>query len=1271
MFKSLSDAVHKVFASEVFASDISPIRDGFAPLDHFQAGLAERAARYVLDASEANVLLDLGRYALEAGELLGKPGRLYHQSHFYQHDKKVTPIAEAALGARAALYRRLTEHDVVVPENLALLVRIGHVLEALDGGHGLERTGARMPDWLHYLLNDALLATIAFSRGVDSDEDLAVLRPGWDIVLLRALLDAGGQAQKLALPIVFERREVAHMARRVYRRLLAPGALDDDMLARPDEVDAAARSLSAAGKIVLAERIGASAALRARYPELLVRLATGDGKTVRAAAAGLLDGLDRTACLAALEDVLQSGQGEARAQAATLLARLQGDAAEAALTAALARESSKAVQQAIRAALSSLGAASAAVAELPEPPPLPEWHDTPLGMDALDELLATRAALLEEMRREAEAETARNRTGSKQENYYNGRLARYEKLDAERLRQAIRALNGDPDAMPALSDPDVIMTIHAGDGLTNADAERFTSRTDFGLMQVLRWELTLQRRKAHYRHDNIWFSDNLQEWIDFYGPERVDLRQLSEAAAQCGAEPDLFARTCLRPRWRYDRLPQAVLPPERVWPCLAHYPELIDAALAQAQADHEFDLGNTLSALATFPALPARWVPRLLEIAFGENRLLRLDAQGVLGKVPDIGARVAEELTSSKQELRIEAARWLARIGYHPAIPALYAALDKEARETVSAELMTALEQLGEDLAPRLAPGLLLAQARKGLKGKAPAGLAWFPFDAAPACHWLASGDAVEPDIIRWWIILAAKLKDPSGNALLRRYLGLLDASSRAALGRFVLTQFIAGDIRHPSMEEALDYAAQHAPAEYQYNQQAARDYPDHYAERGELTQEQVFEGLKRAKLAEYRGNALGEKGILALSCAMPGHEMADAIRRYMREHYLRRAQIEALLEAAAMSDQRPAIQLLLATARRWRTASIQQRARALVEGIAERNGWSADQLADRTIPTGGLDETGRMTFDYGGREFTVLLDAKLKPVLHNAEGKPVAALPAPRQNDPPESIKEGKALFTACKKEVKQVLDLQGVRLYNAMCVGRSWPLAEWDEYLRRHPLVGRLAQRLVWSVLDSDGAIRALLRPTEDGSLIDAADDEVDLDALAGRIPDARIGLAHAALVEADSARAWLAHFKDYKVTPLFAQFTRPTPALASLDAGAIDDRLGWMSDTFTLRSVFGKLGYVRETPDEGTLFTAYLRDFDGAGLQVRIEFSGSTLPEDDYPAALKTLRFVRPYTRDGALALDQVPPVLLAEAYGDYHAVAAAGAGFDPDWQRKVPW
>jgi hypothetical protein len=1256
MLKSLLDA-----ARSALSSDASLVRKSLAAVGHLDASLAARAASYVTDGSEASVLLDLRPRAPDAGPLLGKPGRLRWGFYSGNADGAPRDTIAAGLAARDTLYKRIAAD----PADMAMLVRLGHVLEAADAGQSLERAGSAAPDWLQYVLNDALWASRPGPGRVRDEAAELAERPAWDIRLLRALLAEAGLPQGMALTIVFERRGIdAYHLDKVYQRLLAAGPLDEDMLARPDDVILAAKSMSVSGKAMLVNRIGAHEALRNRYTDLLVRLAVGDSKTVRAAAARHLDALDRGACLAGLEALLRGGEGEERANAAELLARVQGAAAAPALEAALAQAPGKALQQAIRAALSRIQAASdAADIALPEPLPLPEWQETRLADDAVDLLLANREQLLERLRAGAEAEQEAARAGKNKYEYQRQHYDRYRRLAPAQLRDAVRALNGERAFASALADQNVIETLTFGG--------RFEARADFGLMQALRWELHAMRREEW-----LWFSQHVQGWVRRQDPSRVDLRQLSEAAVRCGARPDVFALACLRHNWSPAALPQAMLPPERVWPCLAQHPDLIDEGLGMAASDRalyqHLDLGQTLCALDTFPVLPARWLPRVMELALGETRSQRQVAQRVLGKLPDIGKRVVEALQSGKQELRIEAARWLARMQYREAVPALYAALDKESRETVSAELMTALELLGEDMAPRLSPEALLKQARKGLKARPPAGLAWLSLDGLPACAW-QDGTPVEPDIIRWWVILAARLKEPAANALLLRYLGLLDAASRAGLGRFVLLQFIARDTANPSLEDAIAWARQHAPGRYQSNQQWARQYPQstYYEEAGKLTQEQVFEQVKREKLAEYLGSAIGEKGILALASGMPGHELVDAIRLYMRDHYPRRAQVEAMLEAAAVSDDPALIQFVLSIARRYRTASVQQKARLLVERIAERNGWTEDQLADRTIPTGGLDESGRMSFQYGTREFSVVLDEKLKPALRNAEGKPVAALPAARQSDPPESIKEGKQLFATCKKEVKQVVDLQSARLYEAMCAGRAWPAADWIDYVQRHPVVGRLAQRLVWMRLAGDGSedgnIAGLFRPTEDGSLIDAADEEVELE------PDARIKLAHASLLDAGTVRAWLAHFKDYKVTPLFAQLTRGGPALADPSAELIEDRLGWTSDTFTLRGAFGKLGYQRGSAVDGGVFMEYTKDFASAGLRVRIEFSGSSLPEENMPAALKTLGFecIRGARMGSAVALGKVPPVLLAEAWGDYHAVAAACQGFDPDWERKMPW
>ena len=425
--------------------------------------------------------------------------------------------------------------------------------------------------------------------------------------------------------------------------------------------------------------------------------------------------------------------------------------------------------------------------------------------------------------------------------------------------------------------------------------------------------------------------------------------------------------------------------------------------------------------------------------------------------------------------------------------------------------------------------------------------------------------------------------------------------------------------------------------------------------------------------MGEYLGSAIGEKGILALAAHAPGHELVTLLQHYMRDHYQRRAQIEAMLEGAAPGNDPLVIQLLLGLSRRYRTASVQAKARTLVQEIADRNGWTQEQLADRTIPTAGLDDTGTLALPYGDRTFTMVLDAAMKPELRNPDGKPIKALPEPRQNDDPAQIKDTKAQLSASKKELKQVIDLQTARLFEAMCTGRVWPLAEWTQYLQAHPIAGRLIQRLVWMELDAQGQCLQSFRPTEDGSLINTDDDEVTL------AEGSALRLAHASLLDDAQASAWTAHFKDYKLTPLFAQMARKAPDIAFADdkgiaVREIKDREGWVSDTFTLRGTFTKLGYQRAQAEDGGFFSQYTKEFASAGVRVVMEFSGNCLPEENVAAALKTLSFENSRQRgwgDHSLPLAEVPPVLLAEAYGDYLALAKVCAGYDADWEKKMPW
>ncbi|HRL03197.1 MAG TPA: DUF4132 domain-containing protein, partial [Vitreoscilla sp.] len=514
--------------------------------------------------------------------------------------------------------------------------------------------------------------------------------------------------------------------------------------------------------------------------------------------------------------------------------------------------------------------------------------------------------------------------------------------------------------------------------------------------------------------------------------------------------------------------------------------------------------------------------------------------------------------------------------------PELQAALKKEKRETARAAILTTLKKLGVDISSHLAPKVLLAEAESGLKGKMPKSLdAWLKVDALPELVWQDSGKAVDAKITLWWVVLAQKLKEPGGNELLDLYLEQTTPASRARLAEFLLHGFINEDTRHPSHTEAEEQAQKAAPQRFKYMQQWYKQYPEYYGQYANATLEMAVTEIKREVMAQYLGSAIADKGLLALTAAVPATTWVQLLQTYMKEHQQRRAQIEAMLMAAAKNNDPAIIQFILSIARRYKTASVQAKANELIAVIAERNGWSSDELADRTIPTAGLDDSGVLTLSYGEREFTGRLDEDLKWVLADDTGKTLKAMPNARQNEDAALVKEAKAQFNTSKKELKQVLELQTERLYEAMCGSRVWSRADWSEYLQAHPLMQRLLQRLLWQGLNAEGEVVFTFRPTEDGSFINADDDEIDLQAASG------IRLAHTVLLGPEQTQVWQAHLKDYRIKPLFEQLKRELPPEITPKQQEIDSFRGYLSDTYTLRGVFTKMGYQRGPAEDGGSF------------------------------------------------------------------------------------
>lgn len=1228
-----------------------------APLDRVQAGLADRARRYVLDGTDPQLLLELPKHA-QAGDWLGSPGAPWIH------------VSSAAMGkvARRSLLDRRRYYAGALSGELApeVLERLARLLLACPGQAQRLRPESSLPDWLYLLLMDGFLR-----------EDRALPLPGFDekdegghlpktIATLSTLVGLAGGGVAETLQLIFERKGIAEYNRELFAGLLKVEGLEAFLQAQPEALAALPAQLSAAGRHTLAVTL-ARAARAPRYAGLLARLAVDSSKPTREVAGQGLQLLDAGTRLGVLRAIFEGEHPPAeRALAAEWLARQPDAGTQAWLREARAKETQRAVVAALDRALNLSQAAEAATGqELPEPPPCAPLVDGQLGADVVEVLAQNLAELLATAEANLAEEEADKAAGKQTWGHAARSLKEYRKLGRADLETLYAKLNGQQPmrAVPKSTVGQVVEAVRGSelkDGLISVlqHKNRICSRPDFGVLQALR------HARLWSRNDQgvFWPQHPFQQWLAKQDPATLDLRQFGEALQRIGGSQRQIAEACLVRNY-LDQGPVELLPAEGVWPYFAAHPEYIEEGLGlkppEARRYLEFELGLTLKVLGTFPVLPAAWIPRLLEIAMGEARSNRAVAQALLSKLPDIGARVLEAAASGKQELKQSALRWLAELGYREAVPSLRKMLAKESKELIRAELLATLEALGDDISAELAPARLTAEAEAGAKGKLPADVAWFDFERLPTARW-QDGSPVAPVVLRAWVLLSAKLKAPGGNPLISRYLGLLDAGSAAELGRSVLAQFIARDTLSPTLAEAEAHADAHVDQRFQMYQQWAKQYPDFGYQ--EQTREKVYAALKQEKLGIYLGSAIGAKGLLALIARVPGHELVSSINAYMRDHHTRRAQIEALLEGLSQSSDPAAIQLLLAVSRRHRTASVQEKAKLLVAEVAERLGWGPEQLADRTIPTAGLDERGEAELDYGPRQFKLKLDADLKLSLHTADGKPLKALPDPRKDEDAAAAKDAKTRYSASKKELAQVLSLQTGRLYEAMCAGRRWPLADWRQYLAGHPIVGRLVQRLVWTA-EADGQ-RWQFRPSEDGALLDADDEELTLP------EQAEISLTHAAVLSPAEVKRWLQHLKDYKVKPLFAQLDRPLPPTAAADAELIDDRVGYCADTFGFRGAFTKLGYQRAQAEDGGCFYAYHKPFGSLGLKAVIEFTGSALPETNVAAALRELSFERLGRGGRRIKLAEVPPVLLAEAVADYHKVASIGA-FDPQWEQRSPW
>ncbi len=999
------------------------------------------------------------------------------------------------------------------------------------------------------------------------------------------------------------------------------------------------------------------------FTQEIALLAVSGSKEVREAAAPLI-----TSRFSLFKSLLEShaekGSSDERYHAVRLLARIGGAESRAFLSSRLNTEKASKVADALKEALAdpvtsqhSGGVGDFELPEIPEVSP-----NAPLDKKVLEDLRARVA----EAERTVAQQFAHNQF-AKNAGWTRTPVA---PETADRLYEALQNFVVTKDSrFPYFLDSQAV---------DNQLLFNYPVPLEFELIHLLRWCLLLSAgpngtvgvidTALNYRWRTVTLT------YQRIHKKEIDLRQFAAVHRAVGLPDDVIGRQILESN-RYFSSPFINADPNKVWPYFAERPELLDEAFCFIKKEEKQPYANlwesekrqnAFNVLKGFPRPPARYLSMLWDIALGSSKTERPLAQECLAAVPNKEEKIVAALSSRQQDARQSAAQWLGQLNYKEAIPALKTALTKEKSEGVKDELIKTLEMLGVKLEELLDRDKLDQEAEKGLKKGIPKDLEWFPFAQLPSVTWEDSGKPVGTEIIHWFLLQGFKLKNAEANPTLRRYFSLIRKDEREKLGRFVMEAWIAEDTKPKYTPEQ---AASKAQLEAQQIASYASHYPQYYPN---FDQERAYQTAYNRFLTEPEGSQTATKGILAVAGACCGADAAPIVHRYVKQWYgYRSAQCKALLQVLAWIEHPSATQVVLSVANRFRTKGIQEEAMRLCQLLADRKGWTLDELSDRTIPTVGFDETGNMELDFGPRMFGATLSEDMSIVVTNPDGKTIASLPDPNQSDDPEKAKASKAALSTARKELKTILTMQKDRFYEALCTQRMWRFDDWDAHLRQHPIVGRYCQRLIWVAYDNDQRMESF-RPLADGTLTNNQDDEVTLK------PETGVRLAHDETLPREDCSAWLQHFSDYKVDPLFQQFGKTTFSLPDemKDTTEIREFLGHIVKSFSLRNRLTRLGYTRGAAQDAGWFYDYRKTFLTLGIKAIIEFTGNPLPEVNRTVALQRLYFVRKsdeaeYSMNEALTLGELPRVLLSECWNDIRMAAAEGSGFADDWEKQTEY
>jgi hypothetical protein len=341
---------------------------------------------------------------------------------------------------------------------------------------------------------------------------------------------------------------------------------------------------------------------------------------------------------------------------------------------------------------------------------------------------------------------------------------------------------------------------------------------------------------------------------------------------------------------------------------------------------------------------------------------------------------------------------------------------------------------------------------------------------------------------------------------------------------------------------------------------------------------------------------------------------------------------------------------------RRLKYKSLKRKAEDCLAAIGAARNLTREQLEDRITPDCGLVRMPGVgvsrRFCYGdrGRWFEALLGDDGQLVLRDDRGKLLRSLPQARVGEEEGAI-EAKAAWKSLKRQLSLVQTEQIRRWEQAMVAGRRWSVADFEGILLAHPVLGQMAQRLIWVGEQREGELLPF-RVTEDWSYGDSQDGEI---ALAGF---RSVGLLHPAQVSEAERGLWGELLGDYGLIQPFRQLTRTMFAIEPQEVGerSLQRFVGGRVPTGVATAMLQSKGWLLDW-DEPRRQACHYKVF--GDLTAIVGHGGDWQMAYGALADLGAVWFVAGTDwRGAALPLGEVSPVLMSEVIRLVGAIALQG-------------